>query len=44
MNKSQIDEILSKINKKASAMAKVRSVLPTRKSDENTNGIPDDEE
>lgn len=44
MNKSQIDEILSKINKKASAMAKVRSVLPTRKSDENNNGVPDDEE
>ena len=25
-------------------MAKVGSVLPTRKSDENNNGVPDDEE
>jgi len=44
MNKSQIDEILSKVQKQASAVAKVRSILPNRKIDSNDNGIPDDEE
>ena len=44
MNKSQIDEILSKVKKQASAVAKVRSILPNRKIDANDNGIPDDEE
>jgi len=44
MNKSQIDEILSKVKKQASAVAKVRSILPNRKIDANNNGIPDDEE
>ena len=44
MNKSQIDEILSKVNKQASAVAKVRSILPNRKIDANANGVPDDEE
>jgi DNA-directed RNA polymerase beta subunit len=44
MNKSQIDEILSKVKKQASAVAKVRSILPNRKIDSNDNGIPDDEE
>ncbi|MFN5249793.1 MAG: hypothetical protein ACK5DE_01995 [Bacteroidota bacterium] len=44
MNKSQVDEILSKIKKQASAVAKVRSILPNRKIDANNNGIPDDEE
>ena len=44
MNKSQIDEILSKVKKQAAAVAKVRSILPSRKIDANDNGIPDDEE
>jgi DNA-directed RNA polymerase beta subunit len=44
MNKSQIDEILSKVKKQAAAVAKVRSILPNRKVDANDNGIPDDEE
>ena len=44
MNKSQVDEILSKVKKQASAVAKVRSILPNRKIDANNNGIPDDEE
>jgi len=44
MRKSQIDEILSKVQKQASAVAKVRSILPNRKIDSNDNGIPDDEE
>jgi DNA-directed RNA polymerase beta subunit len=44
MNKSQIDEILSKVKKQAAAVAKVRSILPNRKIDSNDNGIPDDEE
>lgn len=44
MNKSQIDEILSRVNKQASAVAKVRSILPNRKIDANDNGVPDDEE
>lgn len=44
MNKSQIDEILSRVNKQASAVAKVRSILPKRKIDANDNGVPDDEE
>jgi len=44
MKKSQIDEILSKVQKQASAVAKVRSILPNRKIDSNDNGIPDDEE
>lgn len=44
MKKSQIDEILSKVKKQASAVAKVRSILPNRKIDANNNGIPDDEE
>lgn len=44
MKKSQIDEILSKVKKQASAVAKVRSILPNRKIDTNNNGVPDDEE
>lgn len=44
MKKSQIDEILSKVKKQASAVAKVRSILPNRKIDANDNGVPDDEE
>jgi DNA-directed RNA polymerase beta subunit len=44
MNKSQIDDILSKVQKQASAVAKVRSILPNRRVDANDNGIPDDEE
>jgi hypothetical protein len=44
MKKSQIDEILSKVQKQASAVAKVRAILPNRKIDSNDNGIPDDEE
>ena len=44
MNKSQVDEILSKVKKQASAVAKVRSILPNRKIDANNNGVPDDEE
>ena len=44
MNKSQIAEILSRVNKQASAVAKVRSILPSRKIDANDNGVPDDEE
>jgi hypothetical protein len=44
MKKSQIDEILSKVKKQASAVAKVRSILPNRKIDANANGVPDDEE
>lgn len=44
MKRSQVDEILSKVQKQASAVAKVRSILPNRKIDSNDNGIPDDEE
>jgi hypothetical protein len=44
MKRSQVDEILSKVKKQASAVAKVRSILPNRKVDANNNGIPDDEE
>lgn len=44
MNKSQVDEILSKVKKQASAVAKVRSILPNRKIDANNNDVPDDEE
>lgn len=43
MRKSQIDSILSKIQKKASAVAKVRTVLPTRVP-ENTLDDDDEEE
>jgi DNA-directed RNA polymerase beta subunit len=45
MKRSQIDEILSKVQKQATATAVVRSMLPTRKKEDvNQNGIPDDEE
>ena len=45
MKRSQIDEILSKVQKQAAATAVVRSMLPVRKKEDlNQNGIPDDEE
>lgn len=45
MKKSQIDEILAKVQKQAAAVAKVRSILPNRpQQDLNNNGVPDDEE
>jgi DNA-directed RNA polymerase beta subunit len=45
MKRSQVDEILSKVKKQASAVSQVRAFLPNRsKKDDNNNGIPDDEE
>ena len=46
MKRSQVDSILDKVHKRASAQAAIRSILPTRTpiKDVNSNGIDDDDE
>lgn len=46
MKRSQVDSILDKVHKRASAQAAIRGILPTRTpiKDVNSNGIDDDDE